>query len=219
MVCIDCIRQGIWGFQCTEFLRKLYHIIEGIASMGDCAVKPYVIQCRPRMAEKAVAKHAESDAESGLARVYEIGYHVAPVIKEEDVEKVVAEIRAAIEKTGGSFIAEGAPSMVRLAYGISGVEGGKRTIYDRAHFGWIKFEAPAHAAGNFDEALKGNKSILRYLVFKTVREDTRVHLKAPTLRTVTRTDTIKAAPKREEHAAPVSEVDLDKALEDITTEK
>ncbi|HUO50476.1 MAG TPA: 30S ribosomal protein S6 [Candidatus Paceibacterota bacterium] len=170
------------------------------------------------MAEKAVAKHAESDVEPGLSRVYEIGYHVAPVVKEEDVEKVVAEIRAAIEKVGGSFITEGAPSLTRLAYEITGLEGGKRVEYDRAYFGWLKFEAPAAAAKELDESVKGNKSILRHIIFKTVREDTRAHIKAPTLRTVARTDTIKTAPKREENAAPVSEIDLDKAIEDITAE-
>ena len=66
--------------------------------------------------------------------------------------------------------------------------------------------------------LKANKSILRHIVFRTVREETRARLKTPTLREVKRTDTIKATPRREEGSAPVSEADLDKALSDITTD-
>jgi ribosomal protein S6 len=170
------------------------------------------------MAEVAAAEINETDADSGIARVYEIGYHISPNVKEEDVERTVAEIRKTIEKEGGNFIAEGAPSMTRLSYGISGIEGSKHVEFDRAFFGWLKFEAPAHSALTLDEMLKGNASIIRHIVFRTVREETRAHLRAPQLREVRRTDTIHAAPKRQESAAPVSEVDLDKAIEDITAE-
>lgn len=171
------------------------------------------------MAEAVIEKAQETDMESGLSRIYEIGYLVSPSVKEEDVEKVVSQIRQHIEKNGGSFIAEGAPALTRLAYAISVREGGKRIDHDRASFGWIKFEAPISAAQALDEALKADTSIIRHIVFRTVREETRAHLKAPQLREVRRTDTIKSTPKRvEESAAPVSEAELDKALEDITAE-
>jgi ribosomal protein S6 len=171
------------------------------------------------MAEAVIEKEQETDMESGLSRIYEIGYLVSPSVKDEDVEKTVAEIRKEIEAQGGSFIAEGAPSMTRLAYPIGNVENGKNVEHDRASFGWIKFEAPIAAAQALDGSLKSNGSIIRYIVFRTVREETRAHLKAPQLREVRRTDTIKSSPKRvEESAAPISEADLDKAIEDIITE-
>jgi len=171
------------------------------------------------MAEAVVEKALETDIEPGLSRIYEIGYHISPSVKEEDVEKTVAEIRKAIEKEGGTFIAEGAPAMTRLSYGMPGLEGGKNVEFDRAFFGWLKFEAPAQSAIILDQALKENNLIVRHIIFRTVREETRAHLRAPQLREVRRTDTIKSSPKRpEETSAPVSEVDLDKALEDITAE-
>lgn len=171
------------------------------------------------MAEAAVVNANETDIESGLTRIYEIGYHVSPSVKEEDVEKVVAEIRKEIESQKGSFIAEGAPAMTRLSYPITGTEGGKYIDFDRAYFGWIKFEAPVDAAQALDDMLKRHASILRHIIFRTVREETRAHLKAPQLREVRRTDTIKSTPKRpEETSAPVSEADLDKALEGLTQE-
>jgi len=171
------------------------------------------------MAEAVIEKAQETDMESGLSRIYEVGYLVSPSVKEEDVEKVVALIRGEIEKNGGSFIAEGAPSLTRLAYEISTREGGKRMDHDRAYFGWLKFEAPIATASSLEDMLKRDASIIRHIVFRTVREETRAHLKAPQLREVRRTDTIKPAPKRaEEPAAPVSEADLDKALEGLTTD-
>jgi ribosomal protein S6 len=171
------------------------------------------------MAEAAVAPMNETETESGLSRIYEIGYLVSPRTKEEDVEKVVSLIRKEIEQQKGSFIAEGAPSLTRLSYPMGGMEAGKRAEFDRAYFGWLKFEAPSEAAQALEDALKHNASIIRHIVFRTVREETRAHLKAPQLREVRRTDTIKSTPKRvEESSAPVSEAQLDKALEDITAE-
>lgn len=157
--------------------------------------------------------------DAAVSRIYEIGYHIVPTAKEEDLEKVVGAVRGVIEKEGGSFIAEGAPSLMKLAYPMSVHEGERLVSYDRGYFGWIKFEAKATIAAMLNEALKANPSILRSIVFKTVREDTRAKMKAPTLREVKRTDTIRSTPRRvEETAAPVSEADLEKALEDITTE-
>jgi ribosomal protein S6 len=156
-----------------------------------------------------------------VSRVYEVGYHVIPTVKDEDVEKVVTSIRETIEKAGGSLIAEGAPSLIRLAYPMIVREGEKLVEYDRSHFGWLKFDAPTSSAREVESALNANPSIIRCMVFKTMREDTRAKMKAPQLREVKRTDVIKTTARRTEDAgdkAPVSEVELDKALETLTAE-
>ena len=155
-----------------------------------------------------------------VTRVYEAGYHIVPTVPEEDVDKVVAQIRAEIDKLGGSLIAEGAPILMKLSFGMDKREGERHVAYDRGYFGWLKFEANTQSAGELMKALKNNASILRSIVFKTLREDTRAKFKAPQLREVKRTDTIKAArtaPATEEKEA-VSEVDLEKALETLTAE-
>lgn len=155
-----------------------------------------------------------------VSRIYEIGYHIVPAAKEEDLDKIVGAVREMIGKEGGSFIAEGAPTMTKLSYPMSVKKGG-RAEYDRSYFGWIKFEAKPSLVHELSEALKTDENFLRALVWKTVREDTRAKIKAPTLREVKRTDTIKSSPRRapsEESAAPVSDAALEKALEDITQE-
>lgn len=159
----------------------------------------------------------ETSENEVVSRIYEVGYHILHTVAEENVEKVVAEIRAVIEQAGGNFIAEGAPALTRLAYDMESKEGDKRVSNDRAYFGWLKFEAPVAVVAALDEALKANPSILRHLTFQTVREETRARMKAPTLREVKRTDTIKSNPRRtDETSAPVSEADLEKALSEIT---
>jgi len=170
------------------------------------------------MVDAVVVEKENAEAED-FSRIYEVGYVVIPSVKEENIEKIVAGIRSEIEKSGGSFIAEGAPSLTRLAYTMSTREGGKRIDHDRGYFGWIKFEASTTAARALEESLKANVDILRCMVFRTVREDTRAKMKAPTLREVKRTDTIKSTPRRgEEDKGPVSEAELEKAIQDITTE-
>lgn len=155
-----------------------------------------------------------------ISRIYEAGYTIVPTVKEEDVEKVVSSIRSEIEKLGGSFIAEGAPSLLKLSFDMEVREGEKHVAYDRGYFGWLKFEAGTHAAKALTDSLQANPKILRSMVFKTLREDTRAKFKAPQLREVKRTDTIKASARKTEieDKAPVSEVDLDKALETLTKE-
>jgi len=171
----------------------------------------------------AVKKTATSEDQATdkevVSRVYEVGYHLMPTAQEGELEGIVGGIRSVIEKGGGSFIAEGAPVLMKLAYPVIKRESEKHIEYDRGYFGWIKFEAPLEVARTLDETLKHDASILRFIIFRTVREDTRARIKLPTLREVKRTDTIKVSPRRvEEVAAPISEAELDKALEVLTTD-
>jgi ribosomal protein S6 len=171
------------------------------------------------MSENTSAGAVETSEKEGISRIYEVGYHIVPTVPENEVDAAVGAFRSLIEKSGGSFIAEGAPTLTRLSYGMDKREGEKYTNYDRAYFGWLKFEAPVEIIHALEGALKIDKNVLRHIVFQTVREETRARFKAPTLREVKRTDTIRSAPRREEVAsAPVSEADLDKALQDITRE-
>lgn len=180
---------------------------------------PHVTVPATTMADSVVAENNDSGAEEALVRIYEIGYHISPSVKEEDLEKVVGGVRSVIEKADGSFIAEGAPALTKLSYPITGRESGRKVEYDKGYFGWIKFEAGVASAKTLEESLKHNADVLRFILFRTVREDTRAKIKAPTLREVKRTDIIQAKPRRvEEESAPISEVELDKALQDITTD-
>lgn len=190
-----------------------------LGSPESCEAWAGVLECPLHMVEAEMMAVETTPADEVLSRVYEIGYHISPATKDDEVERVVSEMRSMIESAGGAFIAEGAPSLTRLAYMIPVVENGKHVEYDRGHFGWIKFEAPVLAAAILTEALKRHQAVMRSILFQTVREETRARFRAPTLREVKRTDTLKSAPRAaEESAAPLSEAELEKAIEDITTE-
>ena len=171
------------------------------------------------MAIETTAEATLNDENVEATRVYEIGYHIVPTVPEEGVEETVNTLRKGIESAGGTFIAEGTPTLVRLAYSIEGGVGGRANEHDRGYFGWLKFEVTPQGMLTLDAALKQNQNILRHMILETVREDTRARLKIPTVREVKRTEPVRAAPRRvEESSAPVSEEDLDKALSDITSD-
>ncbi|MBI2048336.1 MAG: 30S ribosomal protein S6 [Parcubacteria group bacterium] len=155
------------------------------------------------------------------AVVYEIGFHVLPTIAEGDVEGVIARLRALIEKEGGAFIAEGAPQRVSLAYPMAVWNNGSWTKYDEAYFGWLKFELDASHIAALEEACKADKSILRHLLIKTVREDTRANVRQFVLKEVKCTDTIKSASRAKpapETKEEVSDEKLDEAIEELVAD-
>ncbi len=52
------------------------------------------------------------------------------------------------------------------------VVGPKRDYYDTAYFGWIKYEAEPKAAAEIKKALDLSEKVLRYIIVKTIRENT-----------------------------------------------
>jgi ribosomal protein S6 len=141
--------------------------------------------------KKTAVTEVEASEAEAISRIYEVGYHIVPTFKEEDLEGIIGAIRSVIEKVGGAFIAEGAPALTRLAYPVAVKSRGKSEDFDRAYFGWIKFEASVGTVAQLEAALKRDPAILRYIVFRTVREETRARVKLATIRDVKRTDVLK----------------------------
>src|SRR3989344_1513087 len=140
------------------------------------------------------------DTHKDTLQVYEVGYHLVPTLKEEELDGAVGGVRSCIEKMGGSFIAEGAPALTKLTYSMSSTSNGKRILYDRGYFGWIKFKTLPEKARTLGGELQKCASVIRTSVYKTVREDTRAKIKMP-LREIRRTDTLKVSPRTEVSAA------------------
>jgi len=119
------------------------------------------------MSKKAtVAKNSEE-------KIYEVGYHIISSVSEENIPSEVEKIKAYLAKEKAIIIGEEAPKLRPLAYSIKKVFGGAYKTFDKAYFGFIKFElGEAGDIRNIDSSMKGNESVLRHLVIKTVRENT-----------------------------------------------
>jgi ribosomal protein S6 len=119
------------------------------------------------MSKKAkVAKNSEE-------KIYEVGYHIISSVSEENIPKEVEKIKSYLAKEKAVIISEEAPKLRPLAYSIKKSFEGSYKTYDKAYFGFIKFALSEGAdIKTIDAGMKNNESILRYIVIKTVRENT-----------------------------------------------
>ena len=151
-------------------------------------------------------------------RVYELGYHLVPTLSDDDVTKAVSDIKALILKNGGVFISEGAPKLMALSYTFVIKVESRGTRFDKAHFGWIKFEMGGDEVLTFKEAIDLETRVLRSLMVRAVREDTMQMYKRTMFDREPKSDvlitTIKKLEKKEEQV-PVSEEELDKSIEKL----
>jgi len=119
------------------------------------------------MSKKAtVAKNSEE-------KIYEVGYHIVSSVSEENIPAEVEKIKTYLAKEKAIIISEEAPKLRPLAYPIKKAYGGTYKVFDKAYFGFIKFELGEDVdIKTIDLAMKNNESVLRYIIIKTVRENT-----------------------------------------------
>ena len=104
-------------------------------------------------------------------QVYEIGFHILPTVAEEKLGDEVSVLRNAIEQ-GGAVILEDFPKMRDLAYKMQKYIDTKKVSFTKAYFGWIKFEGESELAQELKKVADEHENILRYLIIKTIRENT-----------------------------------------------
>lgn len=104
--------------------------------------------------------------------VYEIGYTLLPSLALEQVPARVDELKELIQKAGGDVISLENPNLVDLAYPMTKVIHTSRQKCVTGYFGWIKFAITAEGILSVKKTLDAEKDILRYLIIKTVRENT-----------------------------------------------
>jgi ribosomal protein S6 len=105
-------------------------------------------------------------------KIYELGIHLLPTLSEADVQIEFSKIKSTIEKLQGEIISESAPKIFTLAYEIPKTIKAQKRWYETAYFGWVKFELEAKELAVFEKFVKELEHTLRYILVKTVREDT-----------------------------------------------
>ncbi len=104
--------------------------------------------------------------------IYEVGFHILPNVAEFDLETEFSKIKDLILEKEGTVITEEYPVLINLAYEISKKIETKNMHFDKAYFGFIKFEIVRENISEIKNKLDGFKNILRFLIIKTVRENT-----------------------------------------------
>jgi len=152
-------------------------------------------------------------------KIYEIGYHIISSIAEENVPAEVEKIKVLLKGEKAEVIAEEAPKLRPLAYAIKKAFGGTYKTFDKAYFGWVKFAlGESGDVTKVGSALKNNENILRYIVIKTIRENTMYSPKI-TVFSDKEAKIKNIIVKEEKDAKPASIEDIDKSIDKLVADE
>ncbi len=117
------------------------------------------------MEEKTIGKGDEST-------IYEVSYLLLLSLAQEELSLKAESLKQTLTRLGGAVISDENPVLVNLAYPITKIVQTIRHKVTMGYFGWIKFEISGEALLAVKKALDADDLILRYLIIKTVRENT-----------------------------------------------
>ncbi len=109
------------------------------------------------------------------SRVYEVSYLLMPTISEEQVPANVSDIKNFLTSSGASIVSFEDPILIDLAYPMTKVVQTYRHTVEQGYFGWIKFEISGDSMNSINKFFDNNSLVLRYLIIKTVKENTLVN--------------------------------------------
>ncbi len=152
------------------------------------------------------------ESSKGNSKVYEIGFHIAPFVGEENIAHEVSHIKDVLDSMRAEVISEDFPRLRSLAYPIAKVIKGDKKVSTEAYFGWVKFELGADKIEDFKKEIEKLDNVIRYLVITTVRENTLYGAKFVQDKEAKRAD---KAEKKSEVKEEVNEVELDKSIDNL----
>ena len=167
------------------------------------------------------------EIEEGEGRVYELAHLFVPTLEESALLARFSELKDLLEKNGATFVSEDMPRMIDLAYEMPRTIENKKTWFNTAYFGWVKFEIEPAALEVIKAVLDRDETLIRYMIIKTVKENTIASKRPLGVRTGVRTKVLLGdAPSGEVAAegetpaveAPLDEEAVDKQIDAMITE-
>ncbi len=155
-------------------------------------------------------KEKEEILEKG--QIYEIGYHLVPTIDEVEIPAKASKIKSLIEENEGLILSEETPKMAVLAYDICKTVNSKKQKFNKAYFGWVKFEIDPSQIANIKNKIEAMAEVLRFVIVKTIRENTMHTPKIPMFRK----ENVKEERTEEKTEKPkISEAEIDKSIDEL----
>lgn len=155
--------------------------------------------------------NAENEiGEDKTERVYELGYLLVPTLSETDMPVVFGNLKELVSSLGGVAIADEMPKMIPLAYEMVKVVTNVRNKFKTAYFGWVKFTMDANSILELKKKLDLDPNFIRFLILKTVKENTIAAKRYVRRETYTRPTTKK---NENEVAVPINKEEIDKEID------
>jgi ribosomal protein S6 len=140
-------------------------------------------------------------------------------VPEEKVQSVVAKITEIINKNDGVIISEDFPKLRNLAYEIKKRVETKYLRFNKAYFGWIKFESLGSVVLKIKKEIENNQDILRFIIVKTVRENTIYSPKFSAAKNTTESEVKSVESSVSEEKVEISEEEIDKSIDELLDEE
>ncbi len=149
-------------------------------------------------------------------QVYEIGFHILPTVPEEKLPEIVLKIKDSVTANGGEIIADEFPKMRVLAYDIKKRIETKYQSFNKAYFGWVKFETLSASIGKINKEAENDQNILRFIIVKTVRENTMHTFKSPVMMRGNVPEDVKVSSQPvPAEKTETSEAEIDKSIDEL----
>lgn len=147
------------------------------------------------------------------SRVYELGYLLVPTLAGENVPAIYGDLKELIIKTfHGVIISDEMPKAITLAYSMQKVVANVRNKFNTAYFGWIKFTMDTKQVLELKKHLDLDPNIIRFLILKTVKENTIATKRFVHRETNKRTYTVKR-PEEEKVLTPIDKEKIDQEID------
>ncbi len=117
-------------------------------------------------------KDESVDTIEDTGAVYELSYLLLPSLAQEQVPAKAVALKEMLTSAGGQLISDENAVLIDLAYPMTKTVSTVRHKVTTGYFGWIKFEILKGGMEEVKKALDANDEILRYLIIKTVPENT-----------------------------------------------
>lgn len=170
---------------------------------------------KARKAEKGPKIEPKTDT----SKFYELGFLIVPSLSPDQVTAEVKKLSDLFVKAGGTQVSGEAPVLIDLAYQMVKVIHAHREKCTQGYFGWMKFEIETEAIAEIKKALDLSDSLLRYLLIKTVGENTLLNGKMNLVQTDEKMkkfdDEEENVDAKAEVAPEVNQEELDKSIDDL----
>ncbi len=117
-------------------------------------------------------KDNKNKEKGDMGEVYEVSYLLLPSLASEQVPARADSLKEEIVKAGGAVISYENPILIDLAYPMTKVVQTTRHKCQSGYFGWVKFDLSHDGIEAVKKMFDTAPDILRYLIVKTVRENT-----------------------------------------------
>ena len=161
--------------------------------------------------ENKVKNEAVAEKGDTKGKVYEVGYLLVPTIREEDLAAAYGNLKETVSSFGGEVIADEMPKMMNIAYPMVKVVSNVRSKFTTAYFGWTKFIMSAAQVVELKAKLDLDPTIIRFLIIKTVKENTIAAKRFGRSETYKKPTTKKAG--ENEVVTPINKEEIDKEIE------